>query len=171
MFDLGAQVHILWFDMRCPLTARAGAVDGDSELQLVTVNTDAGVQVGESRVASSPDASQSGFAHLGVYPGDYGASGASMPLMGQADIWRRLFSFTMHLVEARWWSYCTHALVAPNSFARCLSPDGLSLDRSRLKECAADWELLTLAESMSANFEGWPSSCRPSPGRISLSTS
>ena len=58
MFDLGSQVHILWFDMRCPLTARAGAVDGDSELQFVTVNTDAGVQVWESRVASSPDASQ-----------------------------------------------------------------------------------------------------------------
>ena len=170
MFDLGSQVHILWFDMRCPLTARAGAVYGDSELQLVTVNTDAGVQVGESRVASSPDASQSYFAHLVVYPGDYGASGASMQVMGQADIWRRLFSFIMHLVEARWWSYCTHALVA-KFVCKVLAPKWISLDRSRLKECAADWDFQALAESMSANFEGWPSSCRPSPGRISLSTS
>ena len=107
--------------MHCPVTTRAGPVDGDSELQLVTVNSDVGVQVGSSQAASSPDASQSEIVHLVAYPGDYGACGASMQVMGQADIWRRLFSFTMHMVEARWWIYCTHALVAPSSFARCLA--------------------------------------------------
>ena len=46
-------------NMYLPLTTRAGPADGDNELQLVTVNSDVGVQVGNSRAASSPDASQS----------------------------------------------------------------------------------------------------------------
>ena len=40
--------------MRCPSSTRAGPADGDNELQLVTVNSDAGVQVGNSWAASSP---------------------------------------------------------------------------------------------------------------------
>lgn len=96
--------------MCCLLTTRAGPADGDNDIQLVTVNSDVGVQVGNSRAASSPDASKSEFAHfVVVYPGGYGASGASMQVMGQADIWRRL-----RFPPFIWWRPCGGYIVPTN---------------------------------------------------------
>ena len=86
-----------------------------------------------------------------VFPGGVGGSQEVLP---QSDLWSRLFSFTTHLIEARFWTYSTHSVVAPHCFARCLGLDGLSADRCGFTRCKEYWELLTQAEALASSIDG-----------------
>ena len=114
---------------------------------------------------SAPDTHQIDHSQIVVFPGGVGAS---QGMLLQSDVWARLFSFTTHLVEARFWTYSTHSIAAPNCFARCLSEDGLSADQRGFQRCKEDWELLTMAETMASRIEGSGPFCRQLFGRFLL---